>query len=49
MDIKKKRRDKIILDGDADKPIPDAYSVLDNDLARDNLENDLSAADAQDL
>lgn len=27
----------------------DAYAVLDNDLARDNLENDLSAADRQDL
>lgn len=25
------------------------YSVIDNDLARDNLENDLSKADLQDL
>lgn len=33
----------------ADKPIPDAYPAIDNDLARDNLENDLTAADLQDL
>ncbi len=32
-----------------DKPISSAYSVIDTDLARDNIENDLSAADAQDL
>lgn len=30
-------------------PISSAYSVIDTDLARDNLENDLSAADLQDL
>lgn len=33
----------------ADKPIPDAYPAIDSDLARDNLENDLTAADLQDL
>lgn len=34
----------------ADKPIPsDIYPVIDNDLARDNLENDLPAADLEDL
>lgn len=27
----------------------DAYAVMDNDLAKDNLENDLSSADRQDL
>ena len=32
-----------------EKPIPDFYPVLDNDLARDNLENDLPAADLEDL
>lgn len=32
-----------------EKPISKAYSVIDNDLARDNLENDLTAADIQDL
>ena len=32
-----------------DEPISDAYTLGDNDLARDNLENDLSAADLQDL
>jgi len=33
----------------SEKPISDAYSVIDNDLARDNLENDITAADLQDL
>ena len=32
-----------------EKPISDAYSVIDNDLARDNVENDLTSADLQDL
>ena len=30
-------------------PIPWIYPVLDTDLARDNVENDLTAADRQDL
>lgn len=33
----------------SDKPISDAYKVIDNDLARDNLENDIPDADLQDL
>lgn len=32
-----------------EKPISDAYAVIDNDLARDNLENDITDADLQDL
>lgn len=32
----------------AEKPISDAYASIDTDLARDNLENDLTAADIQD-
>ena len=33
-----------------EKPIrPEIYPVIDNDLARDKLENDLTAADRQDL
>ena len=33
----------------SDKPISSAYAVIDNDLARDNLENNIPAADLQDL
>lgn len=41
---------QLILDGNIDKPIPeDVYPVIDTDLARDNLENDLPAGDLQDL
>ncbi len=32
-----------------EKPISDAYANIDNDLARDNLENDQTVADLQDL
>lgn len=32
-----------------EKPISDVYAVIDNDLARDNLENDVTFADRQDL
>jgi len=33
-----------------EKPIPaEAYVEIDTDLARDNLENDLTEADKQDL
>lgn len=33
----------------AEKPISSVYPVIDNDLARDNLENDITAADLQDM
>ena len=42
-----KIRDK--KDFPAEKPIPPCYPALDNDLARDNLENDIPAADLQEL
>lgn len=35
---------------DAERPIPEGiYPVIDTDLARDNLENDIPAADLEDL
>ena len=33
----------------SEKPVADVYKVIDNDLARDNLENDIPEADLQDL
>ena len=36
--------------GKIERPIPPKiYPVIDNDLARDNVENDLAAADLQEL
>lgn len=32
-----------------EKPISRAYKSIDNDLARDNLENDIPEADLQDI
>ena len=45
--MKKKPNRKPVKDGD--KPIPGVYKSFDTDLARDNLENDIPAADLQDL
>ncbi len=33
----------------SEEPISSTYPVIDTDLARDNIENDLSAADIQDI
>ncbi|MGE4276841.1 MAG: hypothetical protein AB7E30_06640 [Lawsonibacter sp.] len=51
MDPKDKRNKKNVIAGnDVDKSIPEsAYLIFDTDLARDNLENDLPAADLEDL
>lgn len=32
-----------------ERPISKVYPVVDNDLARDNIENDIPAADLEDL
>jgi len=32
-----------------EKPVSSAYSAIDTDLARDNLENDIPAADLEDF
>lgn len=32
-----------------EKPVSKAYPAIDNDLARDNLENDIPDADLEDL
>lgn len=32
-----------------EKPVSSAYKSIDNDLARDNLENDIPVADLQDI
>ena len=32
-----------------EKPVSPAYKAIDNDLARDNIENDIPAADLQDI
>ena len=33
----------------SEKPVSRAYTEIDTDLARDNLENDIPAADLQDI
>lgn len=35
--------------GAKERPISNFYPLIDNDLARDNLENDIPAADLEDL
>ena len=36
-------------DGETEIPISKSYPVIDTDLARDNIENNMPAADLQDL
>lgn len=38
-----------IISGSIDKPISSLHKDYDTDLARDNIENDITAADIQDL
>ncbi len=53
--VKKQARPIIAETGGAElkvwheKPISSAHGIIDNDLARDNLENDIPYADLQDL
>lgn len=44
-----KNKKQNIPNEEKEKPISTAYKVIDTDLARDNLENDLPNADLQDL
>jgi len=46
MDEKKR---KLPVDGEVETPISKSYPVIDTDLARDNIENNMPAADLQDL
>lgn len=49
MDKKTAKTSQPISDS-AERPIPaEIYSVIDTDLARDNVENDLPAADLEEL
>lgn len=47
--MKEEKRIEIPQPGRQEKPIPNVYPVIDNDLARDNVENDIPAADLEDL
>jgi len=44
-----KKRIELPQPGLQEKPIPSVYPVIDTDLGRDNVENDLPAADLEDL
>jgi|GEM_PF-4905526 len=50
MDKKSSKRTRVFIEGELEAPIPEEiYPVIDTDLARDNVENDLGASDLQDL
>ncbi|MBQ8637097.1 MAG: hypothetical protein IJ423_03805 [Clostridia bacterium] len=38
-----------LVDTEVERPIPSIYPVIDTDLARDNIENDLPDSELQDL
>lgn len=43
------KKSHLPIDGEVEKPISKSYPVIDTDLARDNIENNMPAADLQDL
>ncbi len=43
------RKKHFLVDDTLDRPISDAYPVIDTDLGRDNIENDMPAVDFEDL
>lgn len=47
MSPRKRRFENV--DGTLERTISEAYPVIDNDLARDNIENDLPFAELEDL
>lgn len=48
--MKKETHNSIVKKVKGEKPIPASiYPVLDTDLARDNVENDIPAGDLEDL
>ena len=48
--MEQKRKSVLKEEEQDERPIPgDIYPVIDTDLARDNLENDLPAAELEDL
>ena len=48
MNMRPKKK-RLIVDDTVDRPISAAYPVIDNDLARDNIEIDMPAGDLEDL
>ena len=42
-------REKLLASSQIEKPVTDVYDVFDNDLARDNIENDLTAPEIEAL
>lgn len=46
---KSSKSTRIFIEGELDAPISEVYPVIDTDLGRDNLENDLGASDLQNL
>lgn len=50
IDMNEKAKGKSPRSGTRERPIPEEiYPVIDNDLARDNIENDLPAVDLNEL
>jgi len=42
-------KEDVFREGEGERPIPAFYDVYDTDLARDNLENDIPAADLEEV
>ncbi len=41
--------EKLFASSQIEKPVTDVYDIFDNDLARDNLENDMTASEINEM
>lgn len=42
-------REKLLASSQIEKPVTDVYDIFDNDLARDNMENDLTDSEIEEM
>ena len=42
-------REKLHASSEIEKPVTDVYDIFDNDLARDNMENDMTRPEVEEM
>lgn len=42
-------REQLLASSQIEKPVTDVYDIFDNDLARDNMENDMTASEIEEM
>lgn len=42
-------REQLLASSQIEKPVTDVYDIFDNDLARDNMENDMTESEIEEM